>query len=441
MTGEAIALANPWEQIKARLTTKISGRAYEDWVTRTAFEGEEGGLLRVTVPDQVTKEWMEQEYAGDIREAIRELNLPVERVVYTARAANAAPASPSSDPVFASPTSQLNQKFRFDNYVVGSCNQFAHAAARAVANSPSRSYNPLFIYGGSGMGKTHLMHAIGTALSEQYSSMRIVYTSSERFMNEMIGCIKSDRMPAFHRYYRSADVLLIDDIHILAGKERTQEEFFHTFNELHEHQKQIVVSSDSTPKRTPGLVERLRSRFEWGLMVDIQPPDLETKMAILDKKAEIEGVSLPEDVRVYIATKTKSNVRELEGALVKLVAYSSVMGTPITLAMAQQVLKYLIPGQEKRITMDSVLRAVADQFQLQPAQLKLKTNTQKIAYPRQIAMYLIKELTHSSLPEIGRMFGGKHHTTVLHSIHKIDTLRQKDADLNRLIHNVIDAIH
>jgi chromosomal replication initiator protein len=386
---------------------------------------------------------MEQEYAEDIRQTIRELNLPVERLIYTPRAAGttAAPATNPQEPVFVAPTSQLNQKFRFDNYVVGSCNQFAHAAARAVANSPSRSYNPLFIYGGVGMGKTHLMHAIGTALLEQYSAMRIVYTSSERFMNEMINCIKSDRMPAFHRYYRSADVLLIDDIHILAGKERTQEEFFHTFNELYERQKQIVVSSDSTPKSTPGLVERLRSRFEWGLMVDIQPPDLETKMAILDKKAEIEGVSLPEDVRVYIATKTKSNVRELEGALVKLMAYSSVMATPITLAMAQQVLKYLIPGQEKRITMDSVLRAVADQFQLQPAQLKQKTNAQNIAYPRQVAMYLIKELTHSSLPEIGRMFGGKHHTTVLHSIHKIDKLRQKDADLNRLIHSVIDAIH
>lgn len=443
MTGEMTALANCWEQIKARLTTRISARAYEDWVTRTVFDGSDGTVLRVTVPDQVTKTWMEQEYAEDIRETIRELNLPVERVVYMMQpsAFAASIAGQSQDPMFASPSSQLNCKFRFDNYVVGSCNQFAHAAARAVANSPSRTYNPLFIYGGSGMGKTHLMHSIGTALAEQYASMRIVYTSSERFMNEMINCIKTDRMPAFHRYYRSADVLLIDDIHILAGKERTQEEFFHTFNELYEHQKQIVVSSDTTPKSTPGLVDRLRSRFEWGLMVDIQPPDVETKMAILDKKAEIEGVSLPEDVRVYIATKTKSNVRELEGALVKLVAFSSVMGTPITLAMAQQVLKYLIPGQEKRITMDSVLRAVADQFQLQPAQLKQKTNTQKIAYPRQIAMYLIKELTHSSLPEIGRMFGGKHHTTVLHSIHKIDKLRQKDPDLNRLIHNVIDTIH
>lgn len=443
MTGEATAVANAWEQIKARLTTKISLRAYEDWVTRTSFDGSEDGSLRVSVPDQVTKEWMEQEYAEDVRQTIRELNLPVERVIYTPRTTGAALATSTStqEPVFGSPTSQLNQKFRFDNYVVGSCNQFAHAAARAVANSPSRSYNPLFIYGGSGVGKTHLMHAIGAALTEQYPAMRVVYTSSERFMNEMINCIKSDRMPAFHRYYRSADVLLIDDIHILAGKERTQEEFFHTFNELYEHQKQIVVSSDSTPKSTPGLVDRLRSRFEWGLMVDIQPPDLETKMAILDKKAEFEGVTLPEDVRVYIATKTKSNVRELEGALVKLVAFSSVMGTPITLAMAQQVLKYLIPGQEKRITMDSVLRAVADQFQLQAAQLKQKSNTQKIAYPRQIAMYLIKELTHSSLPEIGRMFGGKHHTTVLHSIHKIDKLRQKDADLNRQIHSIIDTIH
>jgi chromosomal replication initiator protein len=220
MTGEMIALANPWEQIKARLTTRVSARAYEDWVTRTAFDGSEGGVLRVTVPDQVTKAWMEQEYAEDIRETIRELNLPVERVVYTTQPTGVtmSPLGQSQEPMFASPASQLNQKFRFENYVVGSCNQFAHAAARAVANSPSRTYNPLFIYGGSGMGKTHLMHSIGTALSEQYASMRVVYTSSERFMNEMINCIKTDRMPAFHRYYRSAVVLLIDDIHILAAK-------------------------------------------------------------------------------------------------------------------------------------------------------------------------------------------------------------------------------
>ncbi len=445
MTSEVTVAANLWDQIKLKLNTRMNARAYEDWVMHTIFDGSDGVSLRVSVPDQVTKEWMEQEFAEDVRQTIRELRLPIERVVYTPRAAEAPAPNISvnsvSDPVFAAPTSQLNQRFRFENYVVGSCNQFAHAAARAVANSPSRSYNPLFIYGGVGMGKTHLMHAIGTSLLEQYSSMRIVYTSSERFMNEMIGCIKSDRMPAFHRYYRSADVLLVDDIQTLAGKERTQEEFFHTFNELYEHQKQIVISSDSAPKSTPGLVERLRSRFEWGLMVDIQPPDLETKMAILDKKAETEGVTLPEDVRIYIATKTKSNVRELEGALVKLMAYSSVTGVPITLAMTQQVLKHLIPGQERRITMDAVLRAVAEKFQMQPAQLKQKTNAQNIAYPRQVAMYLIKELTQSSLPEIGHLFGGKHHTTVLHSVRKIDAQRQKDPDLNRLIHSVIDSIH
>jgi chromosomal replication initiator protein len=253
--------------------------------------------------------------------------------------------------------------------------------------------------------------------------------------------VRSDRMPAFHRHYRSADVLLVDDIQIIAGKERTQEEFFHTFNELYDHQKQIVISSDSVPKATTGLVERLRSRFEWGLMVDMQPPDLETKMAILDKKAEIEGIALPLEVRNYIATKTKSNVRELEGALIKLLAYSSVSNSPITLPMAQQVLKYLIPNQDRRISMDSVLRAVADRFNLQPLQLKQKTNARNIAYPRQVAMYLIKELTQASLPEIGRAFAGKHHTTVLHSIQKIDKLRQKDPDLNRLIHSVSDSIH
>jgi chromosomal replication initiator protein len=436
------SVGNPWDQIKSRLVTKISSRAYDDWVARTSLDALVGTLARVSVPDQVTREWMEQEYCDLVQQAITDLNLSIEKVEYVQRSTVQPSAFTAvAETMFASPISQLNPKFRFDNYVVGSCNQFAHAAARAVANSPSRSYNPLFIYGGVGMGKTHLMHAIGAALLEQHPAMRIVYTSGERFMNEMINCIRSDRMPSFHRHYRSADVLLIDDIQILAGKERTQEEFFHTFNELYEHQKQIVISSDSVPKATPGLVERLRSRFEWGLLVDIQPPDLETKMAILDKKAESEGIALPEEVRVYIATKTKSNVRELEGSLVKLVAYSSVTGAPITLAMAQQVLKYLIPGQERRVTMDTVLRAVADRFQLQPSQLKQKTNAQNIAYPRQIAMYLIKELTQSSLPEIGRMFGGKHHTTVLHSVQKIDKLRQKDPDLNRLIHSVIDSIH
>jgi chromosomal replication initiator protein len=437
--------SNTWELIKAKLAEKIAPQEYQNWVLRTALESidHRSGSLRVHVPDQVTKEFIEQEFSEQVRSSIQELKLPVQRVVYLPHGETLASDTDamSPEPIFASTAGQLNPKFHFQNFVVGSCNQFAHAAARAVASSPSRSYNPLFIYGGVGMGKTHLMHAIGRELLDQYASMKVVYTSSERFMNEMILCLRTNRMPLFQRHYRSADVLLVDDVQILAGKERMQEEFFHTFNELYDHQKQIVISSDSTPKSTPGLVERLRSRFEWGLMVDVQPPDLETKMAILDKKAELEGVQLPEEVRIYIATKTKSNVRELEGALIKLVAYSSVTGTPITLQMAQQTLKHLIGTSERRITMDSVLRAVAERFALQPAQIKQKSNARQIAYPRQITMYLIKELTHASLPEIGRMFGGKHHTTVLHSVQKIDKLRQKDAELNRLIHSLIDSIH
>ncbi len=437
---------NTWDLIKAKLAERIAPQEFQNWVMRTALESMDQGSLRVQVPDQVTKDFIEQEYTEQIRSTIRELNLPVDRIVYLphaeARAAVVDTTLTSSmEPAFASAAGQLNTRFRFDNFVVGSCNQFAHAAARAVADSPSRSYNPLFIYGGTGMGKTHLMHAIGRELLDKYPAIRVVYTSSERFMNEMILCLRTNRMPSFQRHYRSADVLLVDDVQILAGKERMQEEFFHTFNELYDHQKQIVISSDSAPKSTLGLVERLRSRFEWGLMVDVQPPDLETKMAILDKKAEIEGVALPEEVRIYIATKTKSNVRELEGALIKLIAYSSITNSPVTLQMAQQVLKYLISGGERRITMDSILRAVAEKFNMQPQQLKQKSNSRQIAYPRQIAMYLMKDLTQASLPEIGRVFGGKHHTTVLHSVQKIDRLRQTDTDLNRLIHSLIDSVH
>jgi chromosomal replication initiator protein len=309
-----------------------------------------------------------------------------------------------------------------------------------VATNPSRSYNPLFLYGGVGMGKTHLMHAIGRALMSNSGGMRILYTSSERFTNEVVSGIRLERMPQLRQRYRSADVLLIDDIQLLGNKERTQEEFFHTFNELHDNQKQIVISSDSPPKEIPGLLERLRSRFEWGLMADIQPPDLETKMAILDKKAELEGVRLPEDVRTFIATKTKSNVRELEGALVKLMAYSSLTGASINLAMSQQVLKHLTHAQDRRVTIDSIQKAVAEKYGIKQTQLKEKSNTKTIVVPRQVAMYLVKELTTASLPEIGRAFGGKHHTTVIHSINKIERQRQSDPDLNRLLHSLMDSL-
>lgn len=438
---------NEWEQIKKRIAGRLSSESYQNWLAKTSFSQIDGDVLRVTVPNDATKAWLEEEYADLVGASIRDLNLRVQCVVYElpgsagqAIRSNNGHDSTGPEPVFRCPDTHLNPRFTFDTFVVGSCNQFAHAAAKSVAAMPSRGYNPLFIYGGVGMGKTHLMHAIGRALLDNFSGMKIVYTSSERFMNEMIQCITSQRMSQFHQHYRRADVLLVDDIQILGGKERTQEEFFHTFNELYDHQKQIVISSDSSPKDIPGLVERLRSRFEWGLMVDIQPPDLETKMAILDKKAEAEGVVLPEDVRILIATKTKSNVRELEGALVKLIAYSSMSGTPINLQMAQSCLRHLVHSQERRVTIESILRSVAERFNLQASQLKLKSNTRAIAYPRQVAMYLVKELTSASLPEIGRAFGGKHHTTVLHSVQKIETLRHKDPDLNRMLHSLIDSL-
>jgi chromosomal replication initiator protein len=430
---------NFWDQIRHYLQQKVSAENFENWLRNTSFAGMDGDTLFVSVPDRETRAWIESEYAAPVDAAIRELGLPVKQVSYEWEASRG-DRTPAETTDAEASLSLLNPKFTFDSFVVGNCNQFAHAAARSVATNPSRSYNPLFLYGGVGMGKTHLMHAIGRQLIDSFASMKVIYTSSERFMNEMIACIRTERMQQFHQRYRAADVLLVDDIQLIGNKERTQEEFFHTFNELHDHQKQIVISSDSPPKDIPGLVERLRSRFEWGLLADIQPPDLETKMAILDKKAEAEGVTLPDDVRTFMASKTKSNVRELEGALVKLIAYSSLTGTCINLQMAQQVLKHLVHVQDRKVTIDSIQKAVAERFQMKQVQLKEKSNTKKVVYPRQVAMYLVKELTDASLPEIGRSFGGKHHTTVIHSINKIERQRHVDPDLNRLLHSLMDSL-
>jgi len=434
---------NYWETIKIHLKSKLNPESYQNWLAKTSFQRLEDEALYVTVPNQATLDWMREEYSELISEAVRRLSLPVKRVLYelpgTETGARISGGNGDLPALFFEPS--LNPKFTFDSFVVGPCNQLAHAAAKAVATNRSRSYNPLFVYGGAGLGKTHLMHAIGRALLDQGTATRVVYTSSERFMNELIQCISQQRMPYFHERYRRADVLLVDDIQIIAGKERTQEEFFHTFNELYDHQKQIVISSDSSPKDIPGLVDRLKSRFEWGLMVDLQPPDLETKMAILDRKAEAEGIRLPEDVRILIATRTKSSVRELEGALIKLVAYSSVSDAPITLDMAKHCLKHLFHPPEKKITIESIQRVVAEHYGLTVAQLKQKSNTRRITEPRQVAMYMAKELTGASLPEIGRAFGGKHHTTVLHSIQKIEEWRQKDAEFNRRIQKLIDSIN
>ena len=436
---------NYWDQIRSYLQARVNAESYENWLKGATYIGMEGHRLVVSVPDSETRLWLETEYASLVGAGIKELRLPVAGVVYEARpdyggrvmTMPAGEIAADAEPVA---NASLNPKFTFDSFVVGACNQFAHAAAQSVATNPSRRYNPLFIYGGVGMGKTHLMHAIGRSLMEHYGCMRIVYTPSERFVNEMVTSIRTDRMHQFHQRYREADILLIDDIQVIGNKERTQEEFFHTFNELHDHQKQIVISSDAPPKDIPGLVERLRSRFEWGLIADIQPPDLETKMAILDKKAEAEGFALPDDVRSFLASKTKSNVRELEGALVKLIAYSSLTGSTINLPMAQQVLKHQLHVQERRVTIDSIQKAVAERFQIKQSQLKEKSNTKKIVYPRQVAMYLVKELTSASLPEIGRAFGGKHHTTVIHSINKIEEMRQHEPELNRLLHTLMDSL-
>ncbi|MCW5962453.1 MAG: chromosomal replication initiator protein DnaA [Bryobacterales bacterium] len=453
---------NLWDQIRAQLETLIPAEPFATWILPASGLVLENGTLRLSVPDEATKVVLREDYGQQLALAAHNVGLDLRDVEIQVRDFVTKPIAGETRQDFGGrekngstswqmphrtdygiglpSTAALIERYNFDNFVVGPCNQFAHAACRAVASKPAGSYNPLFLYGGTGVGKTHLMHAIGLALGRANYSPRIVYTSSERFVNDMVTCIKQERMPSFHAHYRSADVLLIDDIHIIAGKERTQEEFFHTFNELYEHKKQIVISSDSAPKEIPGLVERLRSRFEWGLMVDMQPPDLETKMAILDKKAEAEGVPLPEDVRIYIATRTKSNVRELEGALVKVLAYSSLSQTPITLPMVKRILSGLDEQSDRKISIDAIQKVVASRFKLQQHQLRQRSNVRSIAYPRQIAMYLAKELTGASLTEIGRAFGGKHHTTVLHSVHKISEEVQSDPEINKLIHNLSDSL-
>ena len=438
---------SPWDVIKEQLQKKLSAENYENWIAGTRFAGTDGKTLLATAPDRQTAEFVMEEYGHQIKAFAASLGLGLDSIRITAE--SAAKASGAGTFPFAGAVNGdsqgelessvlLNPKFTFESFVVGSCNQFAHAAAQSVAMNPSRSYNPLFIYGGVGMGKTHLMHAIGRALLAR-GRMKIVYTTSERFTNEVVTGIKHERMPQLRARYRSADVLLIDDIQSLGTKERTQEEFFHTFNELHDAQKQIVISADCPPREIAGLFDRVRSRFEWGLLADIQPPDLETKMAILEKKADSMGIHLPADVCTFIASKTKSNVRELEGALIKLTAYYSLTHTPISVNMAQQVLRDLLQKQDRRITIESIQKAVAERFSVKPALLKEKSNRREIVLPRQVAMFLAKELTQASLPEIGRAFGGKHHTTVIHSIRKIDTQRNNDLDLNKMINSLIDS--
>jgi chromosomal replication initiator protein len=329
--------------------------------------------------------------------------------------------------------SNLNPKYTFENFVCGASNQFAHAAAQSVASNPASGYNPLFIYGGVGLGKTHLLVAIGNFIIQANKKAKVCYYTSEKFMNELINCLRYNKMDLFRNKFRSMDVLLIDDVQFIAGKERTQEEFFHTFNSLHESHKQIVVTSDKFPKDIPGLEERLRSRFEWGLIADIQPPDIETKVAILKKKADMDSISLPDDVALFLASSSSTNVRELEGMLIRLGAFSSLTGNPIKLAMAQEVLKDIIVDKTKEISVEMIQKQVADHFKLKISDLKSDKRLKAVVVPRQIAIFLSRELTKCSYPEIGDKFGGKDHSTIIHSFKKIEGLINQNLDLKNTI--------
>jgi chromosomal replication initiator protein len=465
LTSSASAIIpNPWARILDALEKKVNRHSYDTWLKPTRYSHASNKVLFVRIPTAEFRH-VSDKYADLIQEAVDNLGLGYEEVKFVTAeddpsntpirhngglSAQSASGSlgpqamtglhPSQGRFDWDSAAQLNPRYTFDAFVIGSGNQFAHAACQAVAERPSKAYNPLFLYGGVGMGKTHLMQAIGHEIKRRSPQAAICYVSSEKFTNEMINSLRYDKMISFRDKFRTVDVLLVDDIQFLAQKERTQEEFFHTFNALHESMKQIVIASDRPPKELAEFEDRLRSRFEWGLIADIQPPDLETKVAILQKKAEQERVTLPTDVALYIASNIRSNVRELEGALIRLVAHSSLIGAEITLPYTQQVLKNFIDSQARKVTIESIQKAVAEQFGLRLVEIKAKNNSRSIVYPRQIAMYLAKHLTEASLPEIGRQFGGKHHTTVLHSVDKIEEVRKNDKDLNRLLNKLTEQL-
>jgi chromosomal replication initiator protein len=447
---------NLWEQILTRVETKVNRHSFYTWFKPTSFVSVDAAAMTIRVPNGLFKDWLTKHYSGVIGEAMAEVRKGHLAVNFVAESPNdagavslsaeeAAAIEAGATAVAVAPVVQvvgsagLNPRYTFDTFIVGSSNQFAHAACRAVAEAPSRSYNPLFIYGGVGLGKTHLMHAVGQYVLHHDQSLKLTYISAERFMNEMINAVRYDRIIDFRERYRTVDVLLVDDVQFIAGKEGTQTEFFHTFNALYDSQKQIVISSDCPPHEIPSLEERLRSRFEWGLIADIQSPDLETRVAILKKKADTEAVPLADDVAIYIAGKIKSNIRELEGSLIRLIAYASLTGQEITLPLAQEVLKNILDHEEKAVTIEIIQKYIADYYNLKLVDLKSRNNSKSVAMPRQIAMYLCKTLTHASLPEIGRSFGGKHHSTVIHSIRKVEDLRKRDLDFNSQITKFLEG--
>lgn len=464
----SLSKSTAWNDVLRVVRKHLNKDVFNTWFRPIGFDGVDESRQVINLrAGQVTKDWVCQYYTNLLNETLTELDLagysiawhidPAEQpvkpdvddpatddLVFSPKygASSVRPGSPAAHFIEIEPVEDaLNPKYTFEKFVVGSCNQFAHAAAKATAETPGTTYNPLFIYGGVGLGKTHLMHAIGHSIKVRAPQMRVAYITSERFMNELINAIRFNRTPAFRDKYRSIDVLLMDDVQFMAGKERTQEEFFHTFNTLHNGQKQIVVSSDCPPREIPTLEERLHSRFEWGLIADLEPPDLETKVAILKRKADMDGIELSDDIAIYIAGKVKSNVRELEGSLVRLVAISSMKGVPISKMLAQESMKNILDSERPSgLTMEHIARTVAAHYKMSVEELKSKNNSRSIAVPRQVAMYLCKRLTRFSFPEIGREFGGKHHTTVMHSVEKIGALDKDDRNFHKEIKELIDNL-
>ncbi len=471
---------NVWNNILQSVEKRLNKQIFDAWFRPIQFDGfdEQDKVLHLRA-SQVNKDWVSSYYSEVLTQTLKELNLTnysvdwsivesemqeeefnedddeffFEKQTTLANQQNslnfaekpkqeAQPKSSSTNFVDIEPIeNSLNRKYTFQTFVVGSCNQFAHAAALAVAESPGKTYNPMYIYGGVGLGKTHLMHAAGHAIKERNRHLRVAYISAEKFMNELINAIRYDKTQTFREKYRSIDVLLMDDVQFMAGKERTQEEFFHTFNALHNDQKQIVITSDCPPREIPTLEERLHSRFEWGLIADIEPPDLETKVAILKRKADLDGISLPDEVAFFIAGKVKNNIRELEGSLVRLIAISSLRGLPISKMLAQDAMRNIIDNEQAEgLTLDRISKTVAAHYKLTVEELKSKNNARQIAVPRQVAMYLCKRLTKHSFPEIGRDFGGKHHTTVMHSVEKIDQVIKEDRNFHRVVSELIDSL-
>ena len=438
------SLDNLWNNTLEIIKVELTEVSFNTWLKSIEPISINQNSIILAAPNEFTKGILEGRYLNLIKNAIKQVtnrNYEVKFVIPGEEINTNLGQTSAIDQLENGSRSQLNPKYTFDTFVIGNSNRFAHAASLAVAEAPAQAYNPLFIYGGVGLGKTHLMHAIGHYTLSQNPNASVVYVSSEKFTNELINSIRDDRNDEFRNMYRNVDVLLIDDIQFIAGKERTQEEFFHTFNALHEANKQIIISSDRPPKEIPTLEDRLRSRFEWGLIADIQPPDLETRIAILKKKAKVENINVPNDVMLYIATKIKSNIRELEGALIRIVAYSSLTNKEVTVELAEEALKDIISDSRPRqITVNLIKEVVSKSFNVKIEDFNSKKRTRAIAYPRQVAMYLCRELTDLSLPKIGDEFGGRDHTTVIHAYDKISTDVNNNSEFKRKLEDIVKEI-